>query len=155
MLRGENQMYYNNYHFRSSADATLITDIAKAINGQYSAVACYEQLAKMAPNDVERNQILEIQKDEIHHFNVFSQIYKSLSGRQPTPQIVEQCPTEYHAGLNFAFKDEQKTVDFYLDIAEKASDPFIKEQFKRASADEQNHAVWFLYYLTQRRSIVQ
>jgi rubrerythrin len=151
MLRGENQMYYNNYQFYPRVDATLITDIAKAINGQYSAIACYEQLAKMAPNDVERNQILEIRNDEIHHFNVFSQIYTSLSGRQPTPQIVEQCPTEYYAGLNFAFKDEQKTVDFYLDIAEKTSDPFIKEQFKRASADEQNHAVWFLYYLTQRR----
>lgn len=144
-------MYYNNYNFRAFADAALITDIAKAMNGQYSAIACYKQLADMAPNEEEKNQILEIQKDEIRHFHVFSQIYTSLTGRQPTPQIVEQCPTEYYAGLIFAFKDEQQTVDFYLDISEKTNDPFIKEQFRRASADEQNHAVWFLFFLTQGR----
>jgi rubrerythrin len=144
-------MYYNNYYFRSSADSALITDIAKAINGQFSATACYEQLAKMAPNEGEGNQVFEIREDEIRHFQVFSQIYTSLSGRQPSPQLVEQCPSDYYTGLNFAFKDEQETVDFYLDIAEKANDPFIKEQFRRASADEQNHAVWFLYFITQRK----
>ncbi|MCY9698316.1 ferritin-like domain-containing protein [Paenibacillus alginolyticus] len=144
-------MYDNHYYIRSSADSALITDIAKAINGQYSAAACYEQLAKMAPHEEERNQILEIRKDEIRHFQVFSQIYTSLSGRQPTPQLGEQCPSDYYTGLNFAFKDEQETVDFYLDIAEKWNHPFIKEQFRRASADEQNHAVWFLYFLTQRK----
>lgn len=137
-------MYYTNYY---RAETTLIPDVAKAINGQYSAIACYEQLAKMAPNTEERNQILEIRNDEIKHFQIFSQIFTSLSGRQPTPQIVEQCPSDYRTGLNSAFIDEQKTVDFYLEIADKTNDPYIKEQFKRASADEQNHAVWFLYFL--------
>jgi rubrerythrin len=141
-------VYYTNY-FRT--DTTLITDIAKAINGEYTAIACYEQLARVAPNVEERNRILEIRDDENKHFQVFSQIYTSLSGRQPTPQIVERCPSEYDAGLNFAFKGEQKTVDFYLDIADKTNDLYIKEQFKRASANEQNHAVWFLYFLTQRK----
>ena len=141
-------MYFTNYY---RADATLITDIAKAINGEYSAIACYEQLSRMAPNEEEKNRILEIRNDEIRHFQVFSQIYISLSGRQPTPKIVEQCPLEYTEGINFAFRDEQQTVDFYLEIADKTNDPYIKEQFKRASADEQNHAVWFLYFLTQHK----
>lgn len=142
-------MYNNNYYFiRSSADMSLISDIAKAINGEYSAIICYEQLAKLAPNEEARNQILEIRNDEIKHYQVFTHIYFFLTRRQPTPQIIEQCETEYAAGLRASFKDEQKTTDFYLDIAEKSSDPFIKETFRRASADEQNHAVWFLYYLT-------
>ncbi|KIL37750.1 hypothetical protein SD71_02800 [Cohnella kolymensis] len=127
-------------------------DIEKAVNGQYSAAACYEQLARMAPNEEERNRIVEIRKDELRHLKVFSQIYKSLSGRQPTPHIVEQCPSDYRAGLNFAIKDEQETVDFYLDIAQKSTVPFIKDYFRRASADEQNHAVWFLYFLTRNQS---
>ncbi|WP_372813809.1 ferritin-like domain-containing protein [Paenibacillus sp.] len=142
-------MYYNNQIlFRSSADMNLIADIAKAINGEYSAIFCYEQLAKLAPNQEARNQILEIRNDEIKHYQAFSQIFVSLTGRQPTPQIIEQCETEYTAGLRASFKDEQMTTDFYLDIAEKTNDPYIKETFRRASADEQNHAVWFLYYLT-------
>lgn len=142
-------MFYQTYNFRADADAALIADLAKAINGEYSAVVCYDQLAKLAPNEEQKNQILEIRNDEIRHFQVFSHIYTSLTGRQPTPQLVEQCPAEYVAGLKAAFKDEQETVDFYLDIAEKTNVPFIKEQFRRAAADEQNHAVWFLYFLKQ------
>jgi rubrerythrin len=114
-------MYYTNGVFtRSTAEISLIADIAKAINGEYSAIFCYEQLAKLAPNQEAGNQILEIRDDEIKHYQAFSQIYVSLTGRQPTPQIIEQCETEYAAGLRASFKDEQKTTDFYLDIAEKS-----------------------------------
>lgn len=137
------------YHYTmgSSANMKLINDITKAINGEYSAIYCYEQLASQAPNEQTRNQINEIRNDEINHFQVFSHIYMSLTGRQPTPQITEQCPEDYRNGLVAAFRDEQETVDFYLDIAENTDNLFIKEKFRRASADEQNHAVWFLYFM--------
>ena len=127
----------------------ITQDILKAINGQYSAIACYTKLAEIAPNEEERKQIHEIRKDEITHYQVFCQIYVAITGLQPTPQITEPCPTSYKEGLQFALKDEQDTVDFYLDIAEKAQDSYIREKFKRAAADEQNHAVWFLYYYTK------
>lgn len=127
----------------------LTQDILKAINGQYSAIACYSKLADMAPTEEERKQIHEIRKDEINHYQVFCQIFTALTGGKPRPQITESCPDNYRAGLQNALKDEQNTVDFYLDIAEKAQDPYIKEKFKRAAADEQNHAVWFLYYYTK------
>lgn len=127
----------------------LLTDIAKAINGQYSAIACYERLAKLAPSDKVRNQIEEIRNDEIRHYQLFTQIYYRISGRQPTPQLSNDCPDGYEEGLHYAFKDEQETVDFYLDIADKADDSWIEKSFRRAAADEQNHAVWFLYFLTE------
>lgn len=130
-------------------DIGLVNDIAKAINGQYSAIACYAQLAKVAPSGEEKNRILEIRQDEIRHYQVFCGIYMSLTGRQPTPQITEPCPADYREGLKAAFKDEQETVDLYLDIADRAINPYIKGQFLRAAADEQNHAVWFLYFYTK------
>jgi len=138
------------YDYRT--DTQLIADVAQAINGEYSAIACYEQLARLAPNEETRNRILEIRSDEIRHYHTFSQIYHALTGRQPTPQINEGCPSAYIAGINFAFEDEQKTVDFYLDIADKATSPYVKERFKRAAADEQSHAVWFLYLLTMHKA---
>jgi len=64
-------------------DAQLVNDIQKAINAEYSAVACYEKLAKMAPTEDEKNRILEIQKDEIRHLEDFSKIYMTLTGRSP------------------------------------------------------------------------
>lgn len=140
-------MYYtNDYYSRPSSDMDLIQDVAKAINGEYGAIICYEQLAKLASSKEEKDRILEIRKDEIRHFQSFSHIYTSLSGAQPTPKMMESCATEYQPGLRMAFKDEQETVDFYLDIADKAQNSYIKEQFRRAAADEQNHAVWFLSF---------
>jgi rubrerythrin len=54
------------------------------------------------------------------------------------------------SGLEFAIQDEQRTVDFYLEIADEATNQQVKEIFRRTAADEQNHAVWFLYYFSKQ-----
>lgn len=148
-------MYLNPYYnvpyisdsFRMPLDSQLINDIQKAINAEYSAITCYEKLAKMAPTPDERKKILEIQKDEKRHLREFSRIFANLTGKQPSFQIMEECPDNYRGGIEFAFKDEQKAVDFYLNISDQAQDYTIKDRFRRAASDEQNHAVWFLFYL--------
>ncbi len=144
--------HYNDY-YRMPNDTQLVNDIQKAINAEYSAIACYEKLAKMAPTKDERNKILEIQEDEKRHLEEFSKIYTNLTGRQPSYKIIEECPNKYRAGIEFALKDEQEAVDFYLDIADKAQDPLIKERFRRAAADEQNHAVWFLFFFSKNSKV--
>lgn len=149
---------YNNYpfshtYFRNTLDVSLINDIQKAINGEYGAIECYEQLSRMAKSQIEKDQIPEIRQDEIRHFEEFSRIYRELTGRQPVVENIEKCPNQFKEGVEFAFRDEQETVDFYLDIADKAQNPVIKEAFRRAAADEQNHAVWFLYFLLNKQMI--
>ncbi|EKN70180.1 hypothetical protein BABA_06516 [Neobacillus bataviensis LMG 21833] len=142
------------YRFTNYRDAInlsshpLVQDVEKAINGEYSASECYARLANLAPSKKVREQILEIRQDEIKHYQQFVQIYRGLTGIPPQPKITEDCPEGFLRGLEFAIEDEQKTVDFYMEIADAATDPFIKEVFRRAAADEQNHAVWFLYYFT-------
>lgn len=146
-LGGEHMYSYSNdYNLIYRQNDKLIHDIENAINGEYSAINCYAKLANLAPQDNERNQILEIRQDEIKHFQQFVQIYIHLTGKQPQPKIIEQCPDSYVNGLEFALQDEQRTVDFYLKIADDTTDQYIKEAFRRTAADEQNHAVWFLYY---------
>jgi rubrerythrin len=130
----------------------LAKEIQRAINGEYSAILCYEELSKKAKTQEEKEQILEIQQDEKRHYKEFTGIFKSLTGKKPTPKITEECPKQFLKGLQTAFKDEQDTVDFYLDIADKTDEPNIKRVFQRAAADEQNHAVWFLYFLTSSTS---
>lgn len=126
----------------------LIRQVEKAINGEYTAIQCYENLAALAPDERQRKQILEIRDDEIKHFQTFTRIYNSLTGRQPQPKMTETCLFDsYAAGLEFAIEDEQETVDFYLEVADGAADRTIRKAFRRAVADEQNHAVWFLYFL--------
>lgn len=152
------QYIYHNYpfyhtNFRNTFDVSLINDIQKAINGEYGAIECYGKLARMAKTQVEKDQILEIRQDEIRHFEEFSRIYRELTGRQPVAESIEKCPDQYKEGVEFAFRDEQETVDFYLDIADKSQNPVIKETFRRAAADEQNHAVWFLYFLLNKQMV--
>ncbi|MBH0345883.1 MULTISPECIES: ferritin-like domain-containing protein [Bacillus] len=144
-------MYSSNYYDSYRQNDKLIRDIEKAINGEFSAINCYAKLANMAPNAAERNQILEIRNDEIKHFHQFVQIYTNLTGQQPKPKITEECPNTYLQGLEFAIQDEQKTVDFYLEIADETSDAHLKELLRRIAADEQNHAVWFLYYFVKTK----
>ncbi|EJR52718.1 hypothetical protein IIM_03034 [Bacillus cereus VD107] len=97
----------------------------------------------------ERNQILEIQQDEIKYSHQFVHIYNLLTGNNPQPQITEECPTLYLNGLEFAIQDEQRTVDFHLEIADESTNQQIKETFRRTAADEQTHTVWFLYYFSK------
>ncbi|WP_042354052.1 ferritin-like domain-containing protein [Bacillus rubiinfantis] len=140
--------YYDALYRQSNL---MLTNIEKAINGEYSAIDCYAKLANLAPNEKERERILEIRQDELKHFQEFVQIYRQLTGHQPQAKIIEECPGQYRSGLEFALQDEQETVDFYLEIADNASDPIIKTIFQRAAADEQNHAVWFLYFFSKSK----
>ncbi|HZG70696.1 MAG TPA: ferritin-like domain-containing protein [Chondromyces sp.] len=130
---------------------TLVADIERAINGEYSAIQCYSRLVYLTNNEEVKKRILEIREDEIKHYQQFIQIYVGLTGQQLQPVTIEECPDNYAEGLEYALKDEQETVDVYLDIADRAADPYIREVFRRAAADEQNHAVWFLYYFVSAK----
>lgn len=142
-------MYPYYYHYRQNEK--LINDLTKAINGEYTATQCYARLAQMAPNEEQRGQINEILKDEKKHLQQFTQIYVSLTGRQPQPQMSEECANSYLEGLEASIKDEQLTTDFYHEVANEAADPAVKDVFRRAAFDEQNHAVWFLYFFTKEK----
>lgn len=143
--------YTNYYDALYRQNNKLIRELEKAINGEYNAINCYEKLANLAPNEKEKSRILEIRQDESKHYQQFDQIYTRLTGRKPQPKISEECPEVYLNGLEFALQDEQTTVDFYMEVADGTSDPTIKEAFRRAAADEQNHALWFLYYFTKNK----
>jgi rubrerythrin len=128
----------------------VLNDIKRAINGEYSAINCYAKLARQAPNETDRNRILEIRRDEQRHLHEISRLYTSLTRKQIKPRQTEQCETNYQAGIRAAFIDEQETVDFYHEIADKARLPVVKQVFRRAAVDEQNHAVWFLYFINEK-----
>ncbi|TMU87566.1 DUF2202 domain-containing protein [Bacillus sp. BHET2] len=143
--------FYLDGYVRSQENLTLVNNLQKAINGEYSAIACYEKLAMLATSKEERERILEIRKDEKRHYKAFSDIYIHLTGVQPSPQLQEGCPDSYKKGLEFAMKDEQETVDFYYSVSDGVQETFIKDTLRRAAADEQNHAVWFLFFMIQNK----
>ena len=138
--------YYDEHEWNRQQNINLL----KAINGEYEAIHCYAELAKMAPSKKVREVIEEIRQDEIKHYDTFSKIYMQLTGSQP--QIAKQptCPNQYVKAIDSAFIDEQETVDFYHSIANETTNSMIRSAFRRAAEDEQNHAVWFLYFLMKK-----
>ncbi|MFJ7826562.1 ferritin-like domain-containing protein [Psychrobacillus sp. NPDC096623] len=134
----------NNHTNQTSTYSSLLADLTKTINSEFTAIHCYEQLASIAPSEEVKNRILEIRKDEMRHFQTFSSIYLSLTGMHPSPQITEQCPTNFQNGVISSFNDEQEAVDFYHEVARKH--PIVMDVYNQIAADEQNHAVWFLFF---------
>ncbi|WHF28075.1 ferritin-like domain-containing protein [Bacillus altitudinis] len=148
-------MYYGYYDYSPydmRQNTRIIADLEKAINGEYSAIQCYEKLAQKAKNPEAKKIIQEIRQDEVRHYQLFKKLYYSLTGKNHKPSITEPCPDQFREGLLFAFKDEQKTVDFYLTVSDYVRDQGTKELMKRIAQDEQQHAVWFLYLLTHHVS---
>jgi len=137
------------YTVQPTSNNRLILDLNKAINGEYNAIRYYEQLAKLAPNEEVKNRILEIQKDEIRHYQGFVYTYTYLTAQQPTLQINETLPQNFKSGILTAFKDEQEAVEFYHRVAREYNIPYISNQFSSNASDEQNHAVWFLFFINQ------
>ena len=137
--------------YRKKPAKDLVKQVQMAINGEYSAIKCYEKLAKLAPTEEERKQIMEIRNDEISHFKQLVHLYTGLTGIDPKPVQMEICEDQYKLGLEAALKDEQHTVDFYLSIADETSNPTARHIFERAAKDEQQHALWFLYYYVKNK----
>lgn len=146
-VKKESEKEMNTNSEPTSSDVKLISDLKKAINEKYTAIYCYKQLANLSPNDEMKTRILEIRKDEKRHYRAFSNIYTSLTGKSPSPTIKEPCETDFQNGVLAAFKNEQKAADFYQKIAKRTNKPSIKEAFTQASADEKDHAGWFVYFI--------
>ncbi|WP_228548333.1 ferritin-like domain-containing protein [Sporosarcina obsidiansis] len=139
-MQNTNQVYPN-------PNIQTINNLLKAMHGEYHAIYCYEILANQAPTQDIKNKILEIRNDEMRHYQTFWVLYFQLTGKEPEIKLTEGCAKDYMSGVKAAFMDEQATVDFYHEAARKTTNPIISSAFTQASADEQNHAVWFLYFL--------
>ncbi|WP_100488023.1 ferritin family protein [Sporolactobacillus pectinivorans] len=132
-------------------NSQLIERLRTAITGEYNAITCYEVLMNQARTGHERQQIGEIRGDEMHHYQVFSALYQQLTGETYQPHQTGTCPNTYLEGLRHAIEDEQNTVDFYLESGDMAPNEQIKSIFYRIAKDEQQHAVWFLYFYSLSR----
>lgn len=126
----------------------IIDQLQQAIDGEYEAIVCYEQLARLAPKTAQKERILAIRADELRHFETFSALYYALTGTAPSPKRPQPCPKTFQEGVRAAFQDEQEASFFYKQTAASTAVPAIKRAFSDAALDEQRHAVWFLSFFS-------
>ena len=128
----------------------LVRDIRRAIEGEMAAIAVYESLLSMAPNEESRENLTHIRDDEKKHLLGFSNIYRGLTGTQPSPgrPPIPQFAT-YFEGLKDAYYDELEAAEFYRSILLSTCDPRIGTVVFEAMTDEMEHATRLnrLYFL--------
>lgn len=91
------------FHAHSRID--IYSLVEKAIDGEFSAISCYQNLIDLAPSKNIKEQITEIRNDEMRHFRTFSNLYTQLTGKKHNPKIIDNCPKQFKQGLDYAFKD--------------------------------------------------
>ena len=120
-------------------DPRLFQDINRAINDKFSAIHYYTRLAEMAPSEPFRQYILAVRQDEINHYGNFSNAYFELTKRYPQVSKAVDLPKNYKQGIRNSIKAERQTVPFYMNIAQRVTNPNMKEMFIRTANDEQRH----------------
>jgi rubrerythrin len=131
------------------SDSALANDIKTAITLEVHAYNYYERLAELAPNEQDRQIILRIQRDEAKHYQWFSMLLSRMGIQQP--QIPPgQLPSSFIEGVGTAIRNELDAQAFYQDIAFRANSMPVQTHFMHAAHDEQRHASWLQYILTQQ-----
>ncbi|WP_416150508.1 ferritin-like domain-containing protein [Salipaludibacillus sp. HK11] len=127
----------------------FLDKLQMVINHKYSTKYGYQKLVNAEFNTRQQVVILRnILNDEVRHYQQFATMYLALTGREPVPNISREWLEDDPEVFFSSYLSEQKNVSIYNELSERAPTPLFREQFKRASADEQNHAIWFLSFLT-------
>ncbi|MFD0872406.1 Uncharacterized conserved protein [Chlamydia abortus] len=130
--------------------ASLIRELAKAINGEYNAIRTYEWLAREAPDEEFRKIISDIKQDEEHHFRLFSSYYSQLTGGRKPEIKAGPLPESFVKGVEESIKDELEDSKSYQRLSEIVPLP-LRRGLINASHDEQRHATWFSYIWNRTR----
>ncbi|QHI72788.1 ferritin family protein [Aminipila terrae] len=130
-------------------DSKLIEKLQTYIKAELGDAALYRELAKMAPNEMQMNLLMDMAADEQSHADDFKIIYKDLTGEVYRPPIP---PSNLNMPYTDILRDRviDETGDFrkYMhDHQEYFADETLREAFFRAGIDENVHAVRLLNFI--------
>lgn len=132
----------------SQSDLALADDIAKALAGEVYSYNFYQRLAEIAPNARFGEIISNIIQDDINHYNWFLTMTKNMGTAFPKLSKIE-LPEFFDGHIGTCIEEELNTSKFYQNIAERAINPEIQKCFMCASYNDQRHASWLQYMLSQ------
>lgn len=121
--------------------------IQEAVAGETEDRMFYQYLIDTAPSEEDKEIIMGIRDDEIHHFNLFKRIYYQLTGQMlPPPQdITFEKPTSYCEGVKRALRGEQNAVRKYRMILYALQDRVQINILTGIITDEIRHGILYNY----------
>lgn len=133
-----------------SQEDIVIKALVEAVYAEKEAIALLNQLTVLAPSHKEHNQLTIMKQEESRHLHQFTNAYYELTSHYPVVNDKGNCSILYRQGIQQLIEAKQNNVSFYLDGGDwlNEQDPILAQVFRRAAADEQQHAIWLVYFLT-------
>jgi Uncharacterized conserved protein len=129
--------------------------IREAVQDEAHDEMFYEELIRLAPDQMQRNIIASIRDDERGHNQMFRKIYRDLTGQEigPAPNVPFNKPVSYLDGLVSALFGELSAVEKYRSIWSGLIDAIYQNTVLGIIMDEQKHASKYnyLYTLNQKK----
>jgi mannose-6-phosphate isomerase-like protein (cupin superfamily) len=126
------EMYNSYYRNDHSQVETILTGIKR----EASAIDFYSRLAHTAPNQYHRYHILYALEGKKAHLKQFTDLYISITGKQPEYQIDQVAFYGYKDGLRIAFEAEVEGCQAYHDHCQRSHNPFIQQIFMQAFTEK-------------------
>lgn len=130
----------------------LIASVKESVGNEAEDEMEYNNMAKLAPNDEQKNVINYIKENEITHNKIFRKIFTELTGvvlplanTTITPESKPQL--SYTELLKNAMFGEFKAVERYREMLAYAPNTEIYNMIMYVMTDEINHAIKYSYLL--------
>lgn len=118
-------------------DQEMIDAILSGIKREASAVDLYSRLVKAAPNEKHQHDILRALEEKRYHLNNFTNLYITMTGRQPEYQIDEIAFDSYREGVQKASESEAQGYSEYQRNYSQTPNPLVQNVFLHASSGGQ------------------
>jgi mannose-6-phosphate isomerase-like protein (cupin superfamily) len=140
-------LYHTDYMSRNYQESyqELHEAILNGLKREASTIDLYRRLSKQAPNEIDKNDILHALEDKNVHLNQLTNLYITLTGRQPAYKIDKVNFESYREGLQLAQEAGEEGYDQYRKSSLLTQHPLIQHVFLHASTAEKEKATRFAF----------
>ncbi|MCA1058903.1 cupin domain-containing protein [Rossellomorea aquimaris] len=118
----------------------LVNTLLSGIQKKASSVDFYHRLAKIAPNNEERQFIMRMMEDEQRHWWELTNVYTSLTDSHPVYHVESIPFHSYREGLKRAYKAELADYEQFRVCSMQAQHSVVYEVLVNTCRDEWEHA---------------
>ncbi|MDF2858054.1 MAG: cupin protein [Neobacillus sp.] len=135
--------YDHAYMIRNQENYQVVGELLEGIKREASTIDLYTRLAKVAPNQKQKNEIFHAMQANQGHLTQFTNLYITLTGSKPVYQIEKVPFYTYQEGLQKAYEAEAVGYHEYLRSYQLTQDPYMQKVFLWALSGEQENASRF------------
>ncbi|WP_227763152.1 ferritin-like domain-containing protein [Zhaonella formicivorans] len=123
--------------------------IHHAIMDEMNDAAYYREMAKMAPDYEARELLTSMSDDETRHAEQFTEVYRAMTGKQPSPMQHHPMVSGYKEALKHRFHAETGAYKKYKEYYLCSENMKLRNIFFDAMHDEARHAMYLQYLMHQ------